>query len=413
MIATIALLSIFIAVAIGFLRDLNVGLVALVFAYFIGTYLGNLEAAEILSYWPLNLFFTTFGITFLFGIAKANGTLEQLSTMIIYQSKGSKIKIQILFYLLALVLASIGPGNISTGALLLPIGLSIAYQSGMSLLMMSTLIILGAIGGGVSPIAPNGIVALELARLHGIGELGLSAYLINVLNVTLFAIVFFVAMKGFQSNGEKIEITGNSPMTKMQKLTTLSIAVLVMWVIIGKVHVGFASFVLAAVLLMWKAADIKQAIFNVPWTTLLLICGTSLLIGVTSKLGGIDLLTKFLASLMNEKTAVPVLSLLTTTLALFASTVGVVMPTLIPTAVNLSNELSSVISPAVLTITIVVASHMVVMSPFSVMGALALAAVPQGANEKKLFRELFLVAFAGAGFVALFLTVIFYLGLLS
>lgn len=403
MIEIISLLAIVLAIIIGFWKDVNVGLIALVFALFIGYYGGGIPINTIISYWPMSLFFTTFGITLLFSIAKLNGTLEKLSKTIINQSRGKKILIPIIFYVLALVLASVGPGNISTSALLLPIGLIIAYSANISILMVSTLIILGSIAGGLSPLAPNGIVALELARANGVGELGYHIYLNNILVMTLFSAIAFVALGGLKLRGDRIEIEAPGKFDKQQIFTLVTIVVLVAWVMIGKVNVGFAAFTLSAVLFIFKSADQNQAIKNVPWSTILLICGTAVLIRVADELGGVSLLTTFLASLMNEQTAVPILAILSGVMSIFSSAVGVVMPTLIPTTVQLSNELGQVVSPAVLTITIAVASHIVTVSPFSTMGALALASSPETVDKKKLFKNLFIMSFLALIFIALLL----------
>jgi di/tricarboxylate transporter len=413
MIEIISLLSILIAIIIGIVKNINVGFIALVFAFFLGTMLGGLSPNAIIGFWPLNLFFTTVGVTLFFSIAKINGTLENLSTTIIYRSNGSKIKIQIIFFVLAMGLASIGPGNISAAALLLPIGLAIAYQSNMSLLMMSVLIIQGSIAGGLSPIAPNGIVALELARLNNVGELGLSIYILNMISIVIFSFLFFLAMKGHKMNGQKTEVSPPSPFTREQKLTLLSILILIIWVIFGKVHVGFAGFTLAVALFFFKAGKQQQAIQQVPWTTILQICGAAVLISVVGELGGIGMLTNFLASIMNEWTAVGIMSILSGAMATFASAVGVVMPTLIPTTVSLSESLNSAVSPAVLTMTIAVASHMTTMSPLSVMGALALGSMPAGVDEKKLFKNMYIVAFIALAFVSVFLGLLHQLGFIK
>jgi di/tricarboxylate transporter len=413
MIEIVSLLSIMIAIIIGIAKNINVGFIALVFAFFLGTLLGGLSPNTIIGFWPLNLFFTTVGVTLFFSIAKINGTLENLSTTIIYRSHGSKIKIQIIFFVLAMGLSSIGPGNISAAALLLPIGLAIAYQSNMSLLMMSVLIIQGSIAGGLSPIAPNGIVVLELARLNNVGELGLSIYLLNMISIIIFSTLFFIAMKGYKMNGQKTEVSPPSPFTYEQKLTLLSILVLIIWVIFGKVHVGFAGFTLAVALFFFKAGKQQQAIQQVPWTTILQICGAAVLISVVGELGGIGMLTNFLASIMNEWTAVGIMSILSGAMATFASAVGVVMPTLIPTTVDLSESLSSTVSPGVLTMTIAVASHMTTMSPLSVMGALALGSMPAGVDEKKLFKKMYIVAFIALAFVSVFLGLLHQLGLIK
>ncbi len=413
MIEIISLLSLVLAIIIGFWKNINVGLIALFFSLIIGYYLGGIPVNTIISYWPIRLFFTTFGITLLFSIAKLNGTLEKISKTLIYQSKGKKVMIPIIFYFLSLILASIGPGNISTSALLLPIGLVIANKTKLSVLMMSVLIILGSIAGGLSPLAPNGIVALELAKTNGVGDLGFRIYIMNVISMTIFSGLVFIFLEGMKLRGNSVEIEKAGKFDKNQLITMISILVLVLWVMIGNVNVGFAAFALSAVLLVLNTADQNQAIQNVPWSTLLLICGTAVLISVINEVGGVKLLTNFLATLMNQNTAIPIMAILSGVMSIFSSAVGVVMPTLIPTTVNLSNELGQMISPVALTITIAVASHIVTMSPFSTMGALALASSPETIDKKSLFKNLFIVAFLSLLFIALFLGLMLILGLLG
>jgi len=400
--AYISLFALVIAIAIGFWKDINVGLIALAFSLLVGHYLGGIPINTIIGYWPVRLFFTTFGITLLFSIAKLNGTLEKISKTIIAQSRGKKVLIPLIFYVLALILASVGPGNISTSALLLPIGLAIAYSANISILMMSTLIITGSIAGGLSPLAPNGIVALDLARQNGL-DLGLSIYWNNILAMTSFSLLVFLVLGGLRLKGDHIEIGLNGRFDRKQVITLLTITILVIWVITTGVNVGFAAFTLSGLLLVFKAADQDKALLGVPWSTILLISGTAVLIQVINALGGVDLLTEFLASLMNKTTAVPILSLLSGVMSIFSSAVGVVMPTLIPTTVSLSDELVGVLSPAVLTITIAVASHIVTMSPFSTMGALALASSPATIDKKKLLKGLFIMAFGSLLFIAILL----------
>jgi di/tricarboxylate transporter len=403
MIEIVALGSLVIAIIIGFWKNINVGLISIVFALFVGYYLGGIPVNQIIGYWPLSLFFTTFGITLLFSIAKLNGTLEKLSLFMIFQSRGKKIWIPIIFYFLAVILASLGPGNISTSALLLPLGLIIGFEAGLSVLLMSILIILGSIAGGLSPLAPNGIVALGLAMEHGVGDLGLRIYFNNVLTMTIFSGIMFIVLGGLKLRGAQVEVKKPTSFDRTQIYTLLSIVMLVLWVMLGSINVGFAAFVLSAILFMLKAGDQQQALLNVPWSTLLLISGTAVLISVINELGGVLLLTNFLASLMTAQTAIPIMAVLSGVMSIFSSAVGVVMPTLIPTASELSNQLGNIVSPAVITITIAVASHIVTVSPFSTMGALAMASTPDSIDKKKLFKDLFIVSFLALLFGAIFL----------
>jgi len=215
-IAIISLVSLVLAIAIGFWKNVNVGLIALVFSLIVGYFIGGIPIDTIISYWPLKLFFTTFGVTLLFGITKLNGTLQKVSNMMIYQSHGKTILIVIVFYFLSLILASIGPGNISTGALLLPIGLALAYQAKIPMSLMSIMIINGAIAGGLSPIAPNGIVALQLALENGVGDLGFRIYLTHVLSMTTLSILLFFLLGGLKLKGNHIDIEKPEKLNKDQ-----------------------------------------------------------------------------------------------------------------------------------------------------------------------------------------------------
>jgi di/tricarboxylate transporter len=411
-IAIISLVSLVLAIAIGFWKNVNVGLIALVFSLIVGYFIGGIPIDTIISYWPLKLFFTTFGVTLLFGITKLNGTLQKVSNMMIYQSHGKTILIVIVFYFLSLILASIGPGNISTGALLLPIGLALAYQAKIPMSLMSIMIINGAIAGGLSPIAPNGIVALQLALENGVGDLGFRIYLTHVLSMTTLSILLFFLLGGLKLKGNHIDIEKPEKLNKDQIITLICIVLLIVWVMVFGVNVGFASIVFATFLLILKSADPHHAIQSVAWTAITLICGTAVLISVISELGGVSLLTTFLANLMNKGTAIPILALLSGVMSMFSSAVGVVMPTLIPTAVELSDKLNHVISPAVITITIAIGSHFVTISPFSTMGALAIASAPEVVDRKKLFNQLFAYAFVSLAFIAIFLWILGLLGIL-
>lgn len=75
----LSLIMIFVAIFIGFWRNINTGLVSLAFALILGQFIGGLDAKNIINMWPTNLFFMLVGITLLFSIARANGTLELLA----------------------------------------------------------------------------------------------------------------------------------------------------------------------------------------------------------------------------------------------------------------------------------------------------------------------------------------------
>ena len=63
-----------------------------------------------------------------------------------------------MFFLLSFVLASIGPGNIASTAIIAPMGMAVAGQVGIPAFLMAIMIGNGANAGSLSPIAPTGVI---------------------------------------------------------------------------------------------------------------------------------------------------------------------------------------------------------------------------------------------------------------
>lgn len=395
----ISLIVIVLAIAIGFWKNINTGLVSIAFALILGQFLGGLKANDMIKMWPTNVFFMLVGITLLFSIAKANGTLELLARKCVYFSGGKKEIIPIIIFVLAAVLAAVGPGNISIAALLAPIAMAVASETGISPVLMGEILVLGAIAGGVSPIAPNGLVGVTFAQELGL-DTGMNSWIGQIISSTLFAVVVYLAHGGLKLRGERVVIDKTQNFDSKQTMTLLGIAALVISVIFFKINVGFAGFFISVILLLLHAADEKKAIAGIPWPTLILIGGTGILISVAAELGGIEVMTDALAKLMGPKTATAIMTLTAGFMSFFSSASGVVLPTLIPTVTGLAESLGGAVRPEALVAAIVVGAHMVTPSPLSTMGALAYAGATDDMDKKQLFKGLLLWSIAGTVFAA-------------
>jgi hypothetical protein len=96
----------------------NVGVVSLAFAWVVGVYLGGMGLNDILAGFPTQLFITLAGVTLLFSMAQVNGTLERVAERAVRLCRGNAGVIPLMFFVLALGIGTIGPGNIATAALL-------------------------------------------------------------------------------------------------------------------------------------------------------------------------------------------------------------------------------------------------------------------------------------------------------
>lgn len=414
MIATLSVVAILVAIALGTLGRVNVGLVAIAFAFVIGHFLVGLTGREIVAGWPVGLFFMLLGMTLLFGIARANGTLALLARRMVAATVGDRRLIPPAFFLMAGVIAAVGAGNIVVCAIVLPIALTVAVDHRISPLLMATMVIAGSNAGGLSPLAPTGIIANTLSAEQGFDIAG-AIFTRQILGQTILAAILYLVLKGHRLGraggegdsigaGEAGGVLATERLDRAQS-TTLLVLLAVVGCIVGLGwDIGLTAFTGSVLLLFLRAADEVEAFRAVPWTTIVLVCGVTVLVKVTEQAGGIDLLSDLFTRVMDEGTAAPVMALVGGTLSLVSSASGVVLPTLIPTVPGLVAETGG--DPTRIISAIVMGAHMVTNSPISTLGALAVASAGSGVNREHLFRQLFLVGILGIFYAAL----IVYLG---
>lgn len=159
-----------------------------------------------------------------------------------------------------------------------------------------------------------------------------------------------------------------------------------------KQEVSLLAYSLAAILLLLDFAEEKAVIKSMPWNTVLMIAGMSIFVHVVVEAGGIDLLSETVSSMMNSTTVYPVLVVCGALLGAVSSGTGVAMPTLIPAAAAIAQEMGAAISPNLLILCVCVGINGVVISPLSTVGGMCLAGTPETVNKQKMFNQLLLSA---------------------
>lgn len=142
--ALMSILALVILVGISCVNeDLNVGFLGIAFGIIVGGVFGGTPASKIMNAFPLSLFMILVGVTFLFGMAQTNGTMEKLTAYSIRVCKVNTALIPIIIFLLSDFLTTIGPGNIAGCALMAPVAMAIAGRVKMPAFLM-TLLVVGA-----------------------------------------------------------------------------------------------------------------------------------------------------------------------------------------------------------------------------------------------------------------------------
>lgn len=404
---TISLLVLIVAIAIGFWKNINVGIVSLALGFILTAAMG-ISVKVLVAGFPTKLFLTLLGTMYFFALLQDNQTLELLSRKIISLFKTRPFLMPVVIYVVSYVMSAAGPGAISVQSVMVIFAVSLAVQMKANPILMAVMAILGAVGGTASPIALTGIIVKDLtASLHVPGIAVPVFYGVTAANVFIAAI-FYVVLGGYRMTLDaNLQNVGGEAFTREQKICLAGLAALVVMVVIFRMDVGFVSFFLAFLLMLVGAADKKRPVKLVPWNVLILICGIRVLMSVIKKAGGIKLLADLLASLMTEGTAAGLIAATAGFMSWFSSANGVVFPTLIPTLPEIIAKVGGELRLVDMLVSVVGAATVAGISPLSTGGSLIMATVAQ--NEvassedlSKMFLKLFLLSFCAVMLVVVF-----------
>jgi di/tricarboxylate transporter len=380
-----------LAIVLSCTTRLNVGLLAIALAWIIGVYFGHLPLREVTAGFPVDLFLTLAGVTLLFSQARVNGTLDIVAHNAMRLCRGRVGLVPIMYFALGAALASAGPGNIATTGLLAPMAMATALRMNISPFLMAIMVGNGCNSGSLSPIAPTGIIVTGLMNRIGLGGHEVYSWLFNMLAHAIVAFGAYLIFGGGKLlvRADRVEM-GAEPVQKLdrhQALTLGMIGALILGVIFGRFNIGMAAFAAAVLLSLLRAADDGEAIKKMPWSTILMVCGVTVLIGLLEKTGGMDLFTNLLSSVATQATVIPFLGVIVGLVSAYSSTSGVVLPAFLPTVPGLIEKLGGGNALAIAS-TMNVAGHLVDVSPLSTIGALCIAGVPAGDDSRRLFNQM-------------------------
>lgn len=400
----VSLLALIAAIILGFIRQSNVGIISIGFAMLVGLIYG-VSAKEIMSGFSSSLCIQMVGITYLFAIINGNGTLTILANKAVGLVGKRKQLIPFVMFIIGYVICAVGPGAIPSLAIIPVLAVPVAVSAGLNPIMVSLIGQMGVQAGRMSSLTPEAIVVKELMVAQGLDgntfPLGV-CMLVTELFLVLIVYMYYRGWKISEPAGlakqEAVKIG------RIQLLSIGGLIALVVGVLFFSWNVGLTGFLVGSLLIIAGAGEEKKAVNGVPWNVILMVLGVGILMNIITVSGGIDIMVAALEKVMGEKTAVAIMSVTAGVMSFFSSGLGVVFPTLIPTASGLAA--STGVGAVELVAVVVVGGTVTGFSPISTAGALVMAAVSgeKGADEKypqnKMFVELFGVAFIALAVLA-------------
>jgi di/tricarboxylate transporter len=419
---------------------INMGALGFGAAFLLGTLVLGQEVDQILENFPAGLFLTLAGITYLFGIAQINGTVDLLIRGAI-RLVGGRIAL-IPWIMFAVTALLVGIGALFAVAIVAPIALRFAFRYKINPLMMGMLVVHGALGGAFTPISVYGSFVNGLVSDSGLDNSPIMLTVAPlVFNAAIGALVFFLlggrqlfaarthhevertdaqeavgasavtsggggSARTATARGHGVEAAASpedpAPETRApgeegtaervrpeQLATIVGLLLFAALTIVFTLDVGFTSMLIGVVLALFNPRATRGAVDKIAWSTVLLICGVLTYVGVLQAAGTIDYISNAIAGLGAPLLAALLICYLGGVASAFASSVAI-LGVMIPLAIPFLQQ--GGIGAVGFIVALAIATTVVDVSPFSTNGALVLANA-QDIDRDRFYRQM--LAYAG------------------
>ncbi len=418
MLSIVLVASIALAVVLGYKTKINTGFFCIFFAYLIGCFGLGLSTKELIGYWPTSIMFVILAVSLFYNFAAVNGTLEKLSSHLLYMCRKAPGLLPFALFFVAVILSVMGAAYFTVLAFLAPITLLICDEAKMDKLTGAVAINCGALAGGNFPTAALGVVfrglmetAYESEPQFVVPDSFSEEIKIFFLAILFSLILVAIFRFGFRSNrniGKGIEFRKPELFDAKQK-TTLKLMLILMTIVLifpilalimpqnaavqdlsKKVDVGLVAICFTVIALFFRLAPQKDVIARVPWNTILMIAGAGMLIAVAVEAGTINALSAWIGSNIPTPLVPLAFSLVGAFMSFFSSTTGVVAPALFPLIPPLAAATG--LNPAALFACTILGAQSSAISPFSSGGSLILGSCGNEEERNRLFNRLLFIA---------------------
>ncbi|WP_210648908.1 SLC13 family permease [Nocardioides sp. SYSU D00065] len=410
-VAIIALVALFV---VGTVLPINMGALAYVAAWFVGMYALDLDEKEILAGVSGDLILTLIGVTYLFAIARNNGTVDLIVRTAVRAVGGRVALIPWVMFAVTAVLTGIGAVSPAACAIIGPIALGFAGRYGISPLMMGMFVVHGAQAGGFSPISIYGVITNSVMEDAGLPSSEITVFLASLVVNTVMAAILFVALGGRRLMTMRIDPSDDDTLSedlhrggatvsargmgasaptgtqaqgvrRDQVLTLLAFIGVAVVALAFEKNIGFVAITAAVILAMLAPNEHKDAVKQIAWPTVLLVAGVSTYATILTTAGSPQFVGTWAAGLGAAAIGALVLCYVGGVVSAFASSTAL-LPVIIPIAVPLIQD--GGINAAMFVAALAVASTIVDVSPFSTNGALMLANKPDTIEEPVYYKQI-------------------------
>jgi Na+/H+ antiporter NhaD/arsenite permease-like protein len=405
---------------IGTLRPVSIGALALIATFLVGTLAADETVDELLAGFPPDLFVLLVGVTYLFGLAAVNGTIEWLIDRAVRLLGDRPALVPWLIFIFSAVPTTAGALGPAGVAMLAPLCLRLGERYGIDRRMSALMVLHGSCLGNFSPLNGLTIIVRQALDANGLTISSAALFFGNAAyNIGIAAVIYLAfggrrlwrerAVDGSDTDGGTERgpnaaipvVRGDPPSAatgsvavrsapthtapRVDQLITLVVMVGVgLGGLVFDIEIGFLALIAAALLHLAFPVRFATADRQIVWSVVLLICGVVTLVSALERYGTIDVIGGGIASLGAPLLIAFLLCVVVAFTSAFASSAGL-LGVLIPLAAPFLVQGEIGVTPMI--IALAISATVVDTTPFSSTGALTLANVPE-AERPRLFRTM-------------------------
>lgn len=365
-------------IAIACLKKMNAGLLAIV-GTFIILVVGRADTTAALSSFKGTLFVQYLMLMVLYAIPARNGAFEIITGKLLKKTGTWIIKaLPLVVYAFGLICSLLGAGTAGYD-ISLPLCL-MGAALGVHPMLMPIMNLVGANAATLHPNFMAGLVAKSVLEPLGHGDSSMALFYMATVIASIFALILYFVLKGWKVDANANLELGGKGDEKLSRTQLISVLAIVVQVILTNTTGWELGMICAAMLVIEMLCGVvtqKEALGGelCSYPTLLMICGVSILVNQVRVFGGIDLIVKTLAPVVNGFTVTPIVAVMSGCLSWVSSTMGVVMPTVIPLLDGFRDLAGGSVLYNALLVACVSSSHMAAISPMSTGGGVTMAYV--------------------------------------
>ena len=369
--------------AIGTLRPINLGVVALVMTFLVGTSVAREAPAEMYRGFPVDLFVLLTGVTYLFAIADRNGTVARIVEGSIRLARGRRPLIPWVVFGVAAAPAMAGAIGSAGVALLAPISMRLAERCEIDRRLIGLMVVHGAAAGNFSPLNVLGAIVRQAVTSRGLEMSPWALFAGNLAYNVGLGVIIVLMFGGLglrrrepatASRSAEIPVELDSrPQSRPgidQVCTLVALAAVAVASLGFGLNIGFTALAAGAALQLMFPKSSFGAERQIAWSVVLLVCGIVTYVNALQRYGTVDAAGAAIAGVGTPLVVALLLCAVGAITSAFASSAGI-LGAITPLAAPLLEQ--GAVGTTGLVTALAVSATVVDAMPFSTVGALVVA----------------------------------------